>query len=118
MRGRSYVDDETASRNHSKHERCGFIRLFNFDSFAGPRIVVHGTEDALIPVSEAARVAQSPPDVRVILEGVGHMPMWEAPEATAEAVIAWTKSLEDDGVTINVIIHRELGWVLRSVDRS
>ncbi len=64
-----------------------------FDSFAGPRLVIHGTEDGLIPVSEAARSVRGPPDVRVVLEGVGHMPMWEASEATAEAVIAWTKSL-------------------------
>ncbi len=63
------------------------------DSFAGPRLVVHGTEDGLIPVSEAARAVRSPPDARVILDGVGHMPMWEAPEATAQAIITWTKSL-------------------------
>ena len=64
-----------------------------FDSFAGPRLVIHGTEDGLIPVSEAARVGRSPPDVRVILDGIGHLPMWEAPEATAHAVISWANSL-------------------------
>lgn len=64
-----------------------------FDSFPGPRLVVHGTEDALIPVSEAAQTRRSPPDVHVILDGVGHMPMWEAPERTADAVIAWLTSL-------------------------
>jgi len=68
-------------------------RTATFDSFTRPRLVIHGTEDALIPVSEAARIGRGPPDVRVILEGVGHMPMWEAPEATAEAIIAWTKAL-------------------------
>jgi len=30
IRDRSYVDGEAASRTHSKHERCGFILLFNF----------------------------------------------------------------------------------------
>lgn len=64
-----------------------------FDSFTGPRLVIHGTADALIPVSEAARIARGPPDVRAILEGVGHMPMWDASEATAEAIIAWTQAL-------------------------
>jgi len=64
-----------------------------FDSFAGPRLVIHGTEDALIPISEAARIERGPPDVRVILEGAGHMPMWDASEATAEAIIAWTRAL-------------------------
>ena len=30
IRGRSYVDDEAASRNRSKHDRCVFILQFNF----------------------------------------------------------------------------------------
>jgi len=64
-----------------------------FNSFGGPRLVIHGTEDGLIPVSEAARTGRSPPDVRVILDGIGHMPMWEAPEATADAVTSWANSL-------------------------
>ena len=64
-----------------------------FSSFGGPRLVVHGTEDGLIPVSEAAPTGRSPPDVRVILDGIGHMPMWESPEATADAVISWANSL-------------------------
>ena len=64
-----------------------------FDSFGGPRLVIHGTEDGLIPVSEAARATRTPADVRVILEGSAHMPMWDASEATAEAIIAWTRAL-------------------------
>jgi len=64
-----------------------------FNSFAGPRLILHGTEDGLIPVSEAARIGPNPLDVRVILDGIGHMPMWEEAEATADAVIAWAKSL-------------------------
>ncbi len=63
-----------------------------FASFGGPRLVIHGTEDGLIPISEAAPVTRTT-DVRVILEGAGHMPMWDASEATAEAIIAWTKAL-------------------------
>src|SRR2546428_8930206 len=62
-----------------------------FDSFAGPRLVIHGTEDGLIPISEAAR-GQRTTDVRVILEGAAHIPMWDASEATAEAIIGWTKA--------------------------
>jgi pimeloyl-ACP methyl ester carboxylesterase len=64
-----------------------------FNSFGGPRLVIHGTEDGLIPVSEAAPIGSSPPDVRVIVDGIGHMPMWEAPDATVEAVISWANSL-------------------------
>jgi len=64
-----------------------------FNSFGGPRLVIHGAEDGLIPISEAARTGPSPPDTRVIVEGVGHMPMWETPEATADAMITWASSL-------------------------
>lgn len=63
-------------------------RTAMFESFPGPRLVVHGTADALIAVSEAA-----PAPIRAILPDVGHMPMWEAPEATAVAILAWAKSI-------------------------
>jgi len=64
-----------------------------FNSFGGSRLVIHGTEDGLIPVSEAAPNGRGPPDVRVILNGIGHMPMWEAPDVTADAVISWANSV-------------------------
>src|SRR2546422_196405 len=64
-----------------------------FNSFGGSRLVIHGTEDGLIPVSEAAPNGRGPPDVRVILNGIGHMPMWEAPDATADAVTSWANSV-------------------------
>ena len=44
-----------------------------FDSFAGPRLVIHGTEDGLIPVSEAARIERGPPDVRRAHADVGRV---------------------------------------------
>lgn len=62
-------------------------------SFPGPVLVVHGTADALIPVQEAAQPARSSGSLTVsILPDVGHMPMWEAPEATAEPIVAWSKA--------------------------
>ncbi len=61
--------------------------------FPRPVLVVHGTADALIPVHEAPQPARSSGSLSVsILPDVGHMPMWEAPEATAEAVVAWAKA--------------------------
>src|SRR3989449_5050950 len=36
IRGRSYVDDEAASRTLSKHDRCGFILLFCFVRVSQP----------------------------------------------------------------------------------
>jgi 3-oxoadipate enol-lactonase len=53
-----------------------------------PVVVVHGVQDLLVPVERARAVL---PLVRhgqlVVLEGVGHMPMMEAPQATAEALL-------------------------------
>lgn len=64
-----------------------------FEFFPGPRLVVHGSADAIIPIAEAANPTNGPPAVRTIFPDVGHMPMWEAPEATSDAIIAWAKSL-------------------------
>lgn len=62
------------------------------ESIRGPLLVLHGDADALIPVTEVVTPAQPCGPVTVtILPGVGHMPMWEAPEATARALVAWAK---------------------------
>lgn len=62
------------------------------EDLRGPLLVVHGDADALIPESEVARPSHPRGPVTVtILPGVGHMPMWEAPEATARALVAWAK---------------------------
>src|SRR6266699_1503809 len=64
-----------------------------FDKFSGPRLVVHGSADGLIPVAEAAQPLSGRPPIRAILPDVGHMPMWESPEATADAIVTWSKAL-------------------------
>ncbi|MCI4371869.1 MAG: hypothetical protein L3J78_04395, partial [Thermoplasmata archaeon] len=61
-------------------------------SFRGPRLVLHGVKDALIPVAEAADLPPRPPATRVILPEVGHMPMWEAREATVDALLSWARA--------------------------
>lgn len=63
-----------------------------FESFPRPLLVLHGTEDQLIPVAEAAQpVRQAGPLDRHILDGIGHMPMWEDPAATADRIAAWAR---------------------------
>ena len=48
---------------------------------ACPTLVVHGDADALIPVDNGRLLAERIPGAALeILEGVGHMAMWEAPE--------------------------------------
>jgi len=59
------------------------------EGFRGPALVLHGVADALIPVSEAADARSSTHAVRRILQDVGHLPMWEAPKASADAILEW-----------------------------
>ena len=52
-----------------------------------PTLVLWGTEDRVINVRNAPLVAQALPNSRLeILEGIGHVPMIEAPERTAELI--------------------------------
>jgi 3-oxoadipate enol-lactonase len=54
---------------------------------AAPTLVVHGTEDEMLPVSNAYAIAERIPDARLeIFEGVGHLFFWEEPERSAELV--------------------------------
>lgn len=64
-----------------------------FESFPRSLLVLHGTEDQLIPLAEAAQPArQAGPLDRRILGGIGHMPMWEDPAATADAITEWARA--------------------------
>jgi 3-oxoadipate enol-lactonase len=50
-------------------------------------VLVHGLKDALIPVERAREVQASLLQGYLVeIEGVGHMPMMEAPQVTAEAL--------------------------------
>lgn len=52
-----------------------------------PVVVVHGNADALIPVDRAREVKTALPQVYLVeISGVGHMPMMEASEQTANAL--------------------------------
>jgi len=63
------------------------------ERFPASVLIVHGSADALIPVREAAQPARTSGSLRLILlPGVGHMPMWEAPQATSDAIVHWAKA--------------------------
>jgi pimeloyl-ACP methyl ester carboxylesterase len=50
-----------------------------------PTLVIHGTEDQMLPVSNARAIASRIPGARLeIFEGVGHAFWWERPERSAE----------------------------------
>ena len=53
-----------------------------------PVVIVHGDADALIPIERAREVkAVKPESTLVEIKGAGHMPMCEAPDETAQALI-------------------------------
>ncbi len=54
-----------------------------------PTLMIHGTEDRMLPVSNGHMIAELIPDARLeILDGVGHLFFWEQPQRTAELVRA------------------------------
>lgn len=57
-----------------------------------PTLIIWGREDRLIPVSVAEWFNQQIPGSRVtILDGIGHIPMEEAPERSLAPVIEWLR---------------------------
>jgi 3-oxoadipate enol-lactonase len=56
-------------------------------SIEAPTLVVHGTEDQMLPVTNGELIARLVPHARLeLLEGVGHMFWWEQPERSAALV--------------------------------
>ncbi|HMD57685.1 MAG TPA: alpha/beta fold hydrolase [Solirubrobacteraceae bacterium] len=56
---------------------------------AMPTLVIHGTEDRLLPVVNGRLIASLIPGARLeILDGVGHLFFWERPARSAELVRA------------------------------
>jgi 3-oxoadipate enol-lactonase len=52
-----------------------------------PTLVIHGTEDQMLPVGNGRMIASRIPGSRLeILDGVGHLFFWEQPERSAELV--------------------------------
>lgn len=55
-----------------------------------PTLIIWGEEDTLIPFSSAGWFKKNLPESTLIsYPGIGHLPMEEAPESTAEAVRTW-----------------------------
>ena len=68
-----------AIMNHDTSARLGAIEA--------PTLVVHGTEDRMLPVANGELIARLIPHARLeLLEGVGHMFWWERPERSAALV--------------------------------
>jgi len=53
--------------------------------------VIHGSLDRLVPVAAARELGRRRPDWELkVLEGVGHVPMMEAPDLFMETLNAWS----------------------------
>jgi pimeloyl-ACP methyl ester carboxylesterase len=56
---------------------------------AAPTLVIHGTEDKMIPFPNGELIASLIPGARLeVFDGVGHMFWWEQPERSAELIHA------------------------------
>ncbi|HXP38376.1 MAG TPA: alpha/beta hydrolase [Solirubrobacteraceae bacterium] len=56
---------------------------------AAPTLVIHGTDDRLLPVQNGKLIASRIPRAQLeIFDGVGHLFFWERPERSAELVRA------------------------------
>ncbi|NNF58351.1 MAG: alpha/beta fold hydrolase [Rhodothermaceae bacterium] len=63
-------------------------------SLSVPTLLLWGSEDGILHPSAAARWAELVPEITVeLLEGVGHAPMLEQPEATAHRIAEFLRSL-------------------------
>jgi pimeloyl-ACP methyl ester carboxylesterase len=57
------------------------------EGIAVPTLVVHGTEDEMLPAANSRVIASRIPGARLEeLEGIGHLFWWEQPERSAELV--------------------------------
>lgn len=76
---RATVERTKAPREPEMADRIGEISALT--------LIIWGRKDALIPVSAAATFKERLPQAEtMIFDGVGHLPMEEAPEATAAAI--------------------------------
>jgi pimeloyl-ACP methyl ester carboxylesterase len=54
---------------------------------AAPTLVIHGTDDEMLPVANAKAIADRIPNARLeVLDGIGHLFFWEEPERSAALV--------------------------------
>ncbi len=63
-----------------------------FTTFKYPTVIVHGDEDALIPVERGREMKAALPSAHYVeLAGLGHMAMMENPKAVADALRSFVK---------------------------
>src|SRR3954447_7519791 len=72
-------------------------------SMTVPTLVIWGDRDRLVDPALAPRLAAVVPDARLlVVPGVGHVAMLEAPEATARAVLGMVESIDGEPVDAKI----------------
>jgi len=95
--GQKFIDNQLAEMaKYPITPQHTFARQFGaisgFDSYArlgeikAPTLIIHGDDDAIVPVQNADVLSQGIAGSRKhILKGIGHMFFWEAPDEAARA---------------------------------
>jgi len=74
------------------------VTAATFKAIRTPTLVMHGEADALIPVAAGRALAAAIPGARLITyAGVGHVPMEQIPDRSAEDLRAFMQSLPAEG---------------------
>jgi pimeloyl-ACP methyl ester carboxylesterase len=69
-------------------------KTFDLSSLNQPTLVMWGREDSLIPVETADKFAQALPNTSVVIyDDMGHIPMEEIPERSAQDVLVFLEGL-------------------------
>ena len=80
-----------AIAEHDASERLAALRT--------PTLVLHGTQDMMVPLANASALADAVPGARLaLMEGAGHLFFWEAPERAAELVLEHLESKSDQSL--------------------
>jgi pimeloyl-ACP methyl ester carboxylesterase len=83
VRARAFSAQYAAVREHDSWDRLPELRM--------PVLVLHGSEDEVMPPGNAEVIAERIPGAKlVLLEGLGHMFWHEDPERAAQAILDFT----------------------------
>ena len=82
------AEPEAAARMFEAHYEEGAAA--DITKVAVPTLVIHGEDDAIVPLAVAEAVAGAIPDaVLRVIPGAGHIPTMTRPEAVVGAIEAW-----------------------------
>ena len=73
------MEQMRAISGHDTSQRLGEVRV--------PTLVIHGTEDRMLPAENARWIASAIPGARLeLMDGVGHLFFWERPAQSAALI--------------------------------